>query len=302
MDAEFTDEPEANAVQRRYSVAQICRLLQLAPDRLRRWIRQGLVKPAESGDGIHFFTFPQVTAVKTLWDLSRAGFTSGQIRRGVEQLQNWLPDDAAAPLPCLIERDGRILVRLQEGDLAEPSGQLQLDFLDDAEHVGPVCNRPGKLQTCPTRPSAADCWDRGFAFEQAGNLLDAEKAYRQALFIKGPDPLLCFNLGNVLHGLGLKEQAVERFHQAVELDSGFVEAWNNLGNVLTELGQPERALEAYEHALKLDPHYADLHYNLADTLDRLGRNEEARPHWQVVVTHEAQGRWLQHARRKLGIV
>src|SRR5262249_23559932 len=162
--------------------------------------------------------FPQVTAVKTLWELTRAGLTPGQIRRGLVQLQHWLPGDGDEPLANLIERDGRMLVRLQEGHLAEPSGQLQLDFSEGADQAEVVLSDP--------EPSAEECWDRGFALEEEGNLLEAEKAYRQALLVNGPDSLLCFNLGNVLYGLGQKEQAAERFHQTVELDPGFVEAWN----------------------------------------------------------------------------
>lgn len=293
MDVESREAagPEAGQVHGQYSAAQLCRLLRLSPNRLRRWVRQGLVKPLAGGDGLHF-DFEQLTAVRTLWALTQAGIPLGQIRRGLEQLRNWLPgagDEAMAGLP-VIERDGRLLVRLDEG-LAEPSGQLQLDFAEQVDHPHVISST--------SNVSAEECWDLGIDLEECGKLAEAEEAYRLALRRHGPNAQLCFNLGNVLHARGRREQAAERFQQAVELAPTFVEAWNNLGNVWADLKQSERAVQAYREALKHDPHVPDLHFNLADELDRLGRRDEARPHWRRYLALEPAGPWADHARKKI---
>jgi tetratricopeptide (TPR) repeat protein len=282
----------ADGVHRRYTTAQLCRLLRIPRDRLRSWIRHNLIQPIATAHGVGFFDFQQVTAVKTLWDLTRAGVTPGQIRRSLEQLHHWLPD-VAEPLAKLavIERGGRLLFRLDEGQLAEPTGQLQLDFGDE-----PVPSR-AVIESGPR--SADDWWELGCDLESRGRLEEAAQAYRQALLAGGPDARLCFNLGNVLYALGQKGQAAERFRQAVELDPAMAEAWNNLGNALAELDQGDEARAAFEEALKRNPVYADTHYNLADLLEQLGRGADARPHWQAYLKLEPVGRWAAYARKRL---
>jgi tetratricopeptide (TPR) repeat protein len=282
----------SGGVHRLFNTAQLCRLLRLPRAQLRSWLREGLIAPAQTAQGVSFFDFQQVTSVKTLFELSRAGVKPGQIRRSLEQLRRWV---AAAEEPlaqlALIERDGRLLVRLDEGQLAEPSGQLQFDFAADG--FTPVVEGPAAT------PPADHWWELGCDQERAGRLQEAAASYRQALAAGGPNPQLCFNLGNVLYALGQKGQAAERFRQAVELDGSFSEAWNNLGNVLAELRQCDDAVAAYRQALKLQPCYADAHYNLADALEQAGALAEARSHWKTYVRLEPMGPWARYARQRL---
>lgn len=280
----------SGSVQRRYTSAQLCRLLRIPPARLRAWVRQDLIEPLETVHGLGFFDFQQVTSVKTLWDLAKAGVTGSRLQKSLEQLQTWLAVDKPLAQLALIERDGRLLLRLEEGQLAEPSGQLQFDFAGDP---------PAVVIDAKAGDSAERWWERGCDFEQAGNLHEAAAAYHQALHVGGPNPLCCFNLGNVLYALNQKGKAAERFRQAVELDPNHVEAWNNLGITLVELGQIEGSLAAFQQAVKLHPQYADAHYNLADTLDGAGRPIQARSHWQAYLRLEPSGLWAKYARRRL---
>src|SRR5262245_41255285 len=73
-------------VHRLYSTAQLCRLLRVPRDRMRGWLRAGLIQPAETTHGVDFFDFQQVTSVKTLCDLAAAGVKPPQIRKSLEQL------------------------------------------------------------------------------------------------------------------------------------------------------------------------------------------------------------------------
>jgi len=292
---EFLDrlDPAGNSgpIQRRYTSAQLCRLLRIPPARLRAWVRQGLIEPVQTVHGLGFFDFQQVTSVKTLWDLAKAGVTGSRLQKSLEQLRSWLAVDKPLAQLALIEREGRLLLRLEEGQLAEPSGQLQFDFAGDSPAV--------VIDADPESCSAESWWERGCDFEQAGNLHEAAAAYRQALQAGGPNPLCCFNLGNVLYALDQKGQAAERFRRAVELAPDYLEAWNNLGITLAELGQINDALTAFGQALKLNPNYADAHYNLADTLEDAGRIAQARSHWQAYVRLEPTGRWAKYARGRL---
>lgn len=285
-------ESQSEGVRGRYSMAQLARLLEVPRDRIRIWLRAGLVEPVETVHSVCYFDFQQVSGAKTLSDLAKAGVSPERIRKSLGQLCKWL-GNVEQPLAQLaaLEQSGQLLVRLEEGQLAESTGQLHFDF---ASQERPV------LAEASRGPSTAEEWFAlGCEHDQAERLTEAADCYRQALLIGGPDADVCFNLANVLHALGRKEQAAERYRQAVEIDREFVEAWNNLGNVLAELGQREEAVVAYRGAVELNPLYADAHYNLADLLDQLGRDTEARPHWQAYLRHDGRSEHAHYARARL---
>ena len=288
-------EDQQAEIHRRYTASQLARILRVPLDRIRLWMRSGLITPLETRHRLGYFDFSQVASAKTLSELTRAGVKANRIRTSLHQLRAWMPD-LEQPLGqlALLERNGRLLVRLEDGQLAEPTGQLQFEFMN--------LNEPRAVRFEP-RPLSADEWfNVAVQHEEAGRLADASDAYRQALLLTGPDPVLCFNLGNVLYAQGETQRSAERFRQAVEIDVQYTEAWNNLGSVLSELGETAAAIEAFQKALALDPSYADAHYRLADTLDHEGRVEEATPHWRAYLTFDARSPWADHVRKRLAEV
>lgn len=284
--------PQTPGVHRLYSTAQLCRLLRVTRRRLQTWVRTGLIRPVHIVQGVGYFDFQQVTSARTLIDLTRGGVTPDRLRRSLNQLQLWLPD-LRMPLAQLavIERDGRLLVRLGDGQLAEPSGQGVFDFPDAVV--------PMTVEWKPSHRSAEDWTAEAHAYEEIERWEEAAEAYRQALLLSGPNAELCFELGNALFALGQRGRSAERFRQAVEIDPGYTEAWNNLGNVLAELGDNDEALDALRKAVELDPGYGDAHYNLADLLDTLGRRDEAHPHWEAYLRFDGSSEWAAYARSRL---
>lgn len=283
---------QASEVRRLYTPAQLGRVLGIGREQVRAWQRAGLIVPARTLQGVAFFDFRQVAAMRTLVALARSGVTVARMRRNLELLRGCLPNlDNPLEQLTLLERDGKMLFRLQDGLLAEPSGQLALEFPDEA---------PATLKPPPPSRSADQCWELGLAAEDAGRHQEALELYREALRLGGPDAQLCFNVANVLDKLDQPARAAERYLQALELERHFAQAWNNLGNVLLKLGDKEEALRAYREAIASDSHYGDAHYNLADALDELGQPAAARPHWEAFLRLEPQGQWAAHARRRLG--
>jgi tetratricopeptide (TPR) repeat protein len=282
----------ASPGSRLLSTVQLSEALKVTGERVRGWVRLALLQPAETMNGVHYFDFQQARWAKTLCDFARSGVSPDRIRRSLEHLQRLMPN-VEQPLAQLavLEKDGRLVVRMAEGQLAEPTGQGLFDFEEE---------RTADTLPVTSGPRTVEQWfQSGCEHEEAERLTEAVKAYRQALLLGGPDGETCFNLANVLYRLGRKEQAAERFHQAVEIDSEFVEAWNNLGTVLSEIGQQDEAVDAFQSALQHDPLYADAHYNLADLLDQLGREKEALPHWQAYVCSDSTSHWGKYARQRL---
>jgi tetratricopeptide (TPR) repeat protein len=276
----------------RLAITQVSEALGVPGDAIRQWIDLGLLRPAETCQGVHYFDFRQASWARTLCALASAGVSIQRIKRSLEQLRRWLPE-VQEPLGQLavLEKDGQLLVRLQDERLADPSGQLRLDF-DGASPAAPLV-----LET--NRQTPAEWFNYAYNQEDEGDLDEAIRAYRRALEVGGPDAVTCFNLANALYALGRKQQAAERYRQAVEIEPGLVEAWNNLGNVLADLGEYLDAADALETALRLDRSYADAHYNLADVLEQAGRGREAAGHWRAYLQNQPHGLWSDHARRRL---
>jgi hypothetical protein len=93
-------------------------------------VRTGLIEPVEVVHRLAYFEFREVASAKSLCDLTATGVTTQRIRESLEQLRNRLPG-IETPLNqfTVLEENGRLLVRLDDDTLAEPSGQLQFDFL-----------------------------------------------------------------------------------------------------------------------------------------------------------------------------
>lgn len=278
-------------VHQLYTGVQISRFLKIAPDKFARWVRHGLVEPVETKHGVSFYDFQQVSWAKTLSNLTTAGVKPERIRQSLRQLKGWLTTGDPAAQLGLLELNGRLMVRLQNGQLAETHGQPLLDFGEQTENK--------IIQTSSPAKSAQDWFTTGLALEEQEKYAEASDAYLQSLITGGPDAVTCFNLANVHHKLGQKERAAERYHQVVEIDPGFAEAWSNLGNVLAELGHIEQAVAAMKHAVEIDPASSSYRYNLADLLDENGEEDKAKTHWRTYLQLENTGECADYARRRL---
>jgi tetratricopeptide (TPR) repeat protein len=274
------------------STAELSKILGVSGERIRNWVRRGLVKPEATVEGVHYFAFRQVSWAKTLCDFAQAGVPPARIRRSLEQLRHWLPD-VEEPLAQLavLERDGQLLIRSEEGQLCELTGQGVFDFADE-----PVAST---IQATSGPSTAAHWFELGCEQEAAGRTQEAAHAYRQALVLGGADARTCFNLGNVVYALGRPDEAIERYRQALEIDRSHVAAWNNLGNALAERGDRGEAVACFQRVLELNPQCPDAHYNLADALEEMGRRKEALRHWQAYARHDPSSPWGRYARQRL---
>lgn len=282
-------------LQRHFTLRELSQMLDVPLPRLEVWLRSGLINSSSEADGIRYFDFQHVAGVKSLCELVRNGITTARLRQSLSRLRCWLGelDDPLSQL-TLLDNSRQLVVRLENGQVAEPHGQMLLAF-----EAGPPEHLPVAVPWTANQRSATEWFEIGSQAEQREDFAQAVDAYRQALLTGGPSAEICFNLANVLCSLGEYARASERYRQVLELDPNFWEAWNNLGTVLTYDDENEDAIAAYRRALKLHPRYADAHYNLADTLEDLGRNEEAIEHWRAYLDLEPRGTGAQYALKRL---
>jgi Flp pilus assembly protein TadD len=278
-------------VRRTYSETMLAEVLNIPRMRLVAWVRAGLVEPIETRSGVMHFDFQQAAAAKQVHELAAAGVSLGRLRRSLEKLRRWVPE-AARPLErlALFQDGGRVLVRLEEGALAEPDGQIQFEFTEEPPMP------PMRLVPGPRTP--ADWFEQGMQQEAEGLYVEAVESYRDALLLGGSDAEVVFGLANALRASGRLAEASERFRQAVEIDPHWADAWNNLGAVLLDLGHIDEAIEVLKSAVSEDPSDSRAHYNLADALDEAGRSSEALPHWREFLRWQPHGEHADYARQR----
>ena len=112
-------------------------------------------------------------------------------------------------------------------------------------------------------------------WQQAGIYRDLETLWRDTL-VKNPDCWLAHNnLGLMLKNQGRIEEAMEHYHQAIQINPNNFEALNNLGAVLADKGQFDEAIENYYKAIQIIPNFYEALDNLGVALAAKGRFDEA---------------------------
>ncbi|MCW5605319.1 MAG: tetratricopeptide repeat protein [Burkholderiales bacterium] len=124
-----------------------------------------------------------------------------------------------------------------------------------------------------------------------GKLAEAESALLRLTERFRKEPLVSFNLGNIMRDLGRHEEASAHYRKALELDPRFVDARNNLGSALHSLQRFEDAEREYRACVEIEPAHALALSNLASVLIDQGCFHEAEavcrrlielaPGWEV---------------------
>ncbi|MCT7990632.1 tetratricopeptide repeat protein [Laspinema sp. D6] len=129
------------------------------------------------------------------------------------------------------------------------------------------------LEQMPNHPVALT--NLGMILKSQGNCEEAVACYHKALPYAPQEVGLHYNLGNALWELGKREAAIAQFERVIVLQPNHVDGYNNLGMVLHELGELESAIPHFEQAIALNPNYAQGYNNLGLVLHDMGRVEEA---------------------------
>src|SRR3990172_10057678 len=110
---------------------------------------------------------------------------------------------------------------------------------------------------------------------QSGDLVKAEKIYRQVLQLHPSHSEALHLLGILEHQQDRNVAALDDIGQAIDLDDASPPYWNSLGTVYQSLGQVEKALAAFRRAIELAPRFADAYNNLGLVLSECGEPQGA---------------------------
>jgi serine/threonine protein kinase len=91
------------------------------------------------------------------------------------------------------------------------------------------------------------------------------------------------NKGLSLAHLGLHQEAITCYREALKINSNYVLAHNNLGIAYSAQGKLDEAVKEYREALRINPNYADVHINLGNAYCDQGKLDEAvREHQEAL--------------------
>lgn len=302
---------QAQGIQRHYTPAMLAELVDVPILAVRRWYRDNHLRACRHVRRLPYFDFPEVAIAGHLAALYHAGSSLRTINRKLAELEKLLPEvDRPLADPALVVEGQQLLLRRGE-ELAEPGGQLLIDFEKPDEAVEEptaslqisVATEPDDgtdqetpLSTLEEMLQAVQEW------EDQGELDQAVEAYRALLFAGHQTPEIHFALADLLYRMGDLAAARERYYVAIEMDEEYVEARASLGCVLVESNELELARAAFEGALAFHPDYADVHYHLASLLDKLGSRETAEAHWHQFLELAPESPWAAMARDRLEVV
>jgi tetratricopeptide (TPR) repeat protein len=310
-DDEITSrDADAAGVQGLYTPAMLAQLLDVSVAAIRRWERQGTLRPVKVVQRLSHFDFAEVAVARRLAQLLANGCSLQMIDRRLAELSRLLPEvDRPLADPRVVVEGRRLFLRLGD-ELAEPGGQLLLDF-DQRQPGGDIPDSfPATIDIATARrvrsedeleSLASQLQQEAIDWEDEGQLDRAAEAYRTLLMTVGPKAEIHFALADVLYRAGDLSAARERYFAALELDEEYVEARASLGCVLAEMGELELAVATFEGALRFHPDFADVHYHLAGVLDRLGRSDEAAQHLRDFLQLAPESPWAEASRDRLNV-
>jgi tetratricopeptide (TPR) repeat protein len=259
-----------------YSVRDVERVLQLAPDTTRSLIRAGFVHPARGPRREYRFSFQDLIVLRTARALLQAKVSPKRIRRSLESLRRELPESLPLSGLAISAVGEHVVVRDGDARWQAESGQYVLGL--DVTLQNGVLHVVEHREPAPAAVTAAPDWfTRALALESS-DPEGALSAYRQAVESEPDNTAAWSNWGRLLHESGRTQEAAEVYRRALRSARRDSLLLFNHGVLLEDLGDAGAALQAYQGALEEDPDFADCHYNLARLYESLGKPQQAIRH------------------------
>lgn len=116
---------------------------------------------------------------------------------------------------------------------------------------------------------------RALQFHRSGNLLEAERVYREILASEPSSAEAWYYLGSIQQVKGKLDAGVDALRRALSLRPDYPEALHNLGVLLAQRKQFDEGAACLERAARLRPDWTESHRNLGAVCAEQGKLDEA---------------------------
>ena len=256
-----------------FSKDKLMALTLLVEDDIERLVDIGLLRPTDN-----LFCFRDISAARQLAKLSASGVKLSKIVKSLAQIRKWLPEADLPNVKLVLEGEALELRRFD--GRVNPRGQFLLPLDVSTEDADALVE---EAQVAAEQKR----WE------------DAERCYRRAISADHNDPVILFDLADLVRGQGRPTEAEKLYRSAVRLDPHFAEGWYNLSDLLDAREAVDEAIECLERSITADPEYADAHFNLGLLLQKRGHFEEATRCWRRYLDLDDNSEWSKKARRAL---
>jgi tetratricopeptide (TPR) repeat protein len=149
--------------------------------------------------------------------------------------------------------------------------QLRSDL--EAVYKEEVARRTGEKLPLQPELTELDAWElsnKGVSLDNLGLHDEAIRTYREAIKTRPEYAEAHNNLGSALKAKGDVDGAIKEYQEALKIRPELADAHINLGDALDDKGDLDGAIEEYREAIKIRPEDADAHYNLGNDLKAKG--------------------------------
>ena len=124
-------------------------------------------------------------------------------------------------------------------------------------------------------PSIEETLQKGMAFHNNRQLIEAEACYREVLKVDPDNADAIYLLGLLAEAIGDRDLAADLIKNAIAIQPSNILFHSSLAIILKSQGKSDQAIECYLNALKLDPNHADILLGLASLYHEAGKLDEA---------------------------
>jgi tetratricopeptide (TPR) repeat protein len=197
--------------------------------------------------------------------------------------QSWEAHHRALPLPVLATP---LFPIIEHCTRKNPHDRYQ--SFTHLRHELEELYRKTQNQSPPALPEQAElkAWElnnKGLSLATLGLLDEAIASYREALRLDPGNANAHNNLGNAFQNKGLLDNAIASCREAIRINPRYANAHNNLGIALQDKGLLDDAIASCREAIRINPMYANAHNNLGIALKAKGLLDDAIACYREVI-------------------
>ncbi len=193
-------------------------------------------------------------------------------------LERFTASDRAANIPEFVDLPADAIARIRE-EFLDAYSFLRAGMANErtGDYQGAQRSYKRGLEIDPENAELHNAL--GWALFQQGKSAEAVVAYERALAVDPGFVKARNNVALAMVELGRLDKAAFHFRKSLEAEPK-AEIYSDLGFVLDRQGHKDEAVESYEKALELDPECSSAHFNLAVALVSQDKLQEATLHYQ----------------------